>query len=100
LGEISTGDLVEALLPEARCRGHTEQEARKRLYRALMTLAENSLGDCATRGPEKKNKFGGTMRPWLWHGPKEAFNDDAIANLTQRGALKMPVVCPHCGKRI
>lgn len=87
-GTLSTLELAEALA------GPGKQ--RVRLMRALQSMAENSLGDCATRGLVDQRG----MRPWRWHAPKSAFNDTAIENLTLRGALKLPCVCPHCGGKL
>lgn len=81
---VSTNALVGELYPEQLAIG-AGIDARKRLFKALMALAERGLADCVTRGPARKiGKTGRMGRPFLWHEPK---------------GQSVPL-CPHCGKAI
>lgn len=70
---ISTQEFVEALFPERLANGEGIT-ARRRLFKALMALAEHGLSDCATRGVAQRlfgRKGGPKVRPWRWHAPDE-----------------------------
>lgn len=65
---LSTTELADILYPPQFMRGDEGMRARRCIFKALLKNAEKALFDCATRGPEKRNKFG-TVRPWRWHAP-------------------------------
>jgi len=79
--EASTTELVEAIMPLARCRGE-QIEARSELFVILMKLAKNSLAPYCHKSSEplKKKRFGKTVYPWIWHASREPVK-----------------TCPHCG---
>ena len=89
---LSTTQVVAAFLP-AELKGGGYIVARKRFYKGLAVLATRSLGDCATRGPEIRSRYGVAARPWLWHAPR-TLNPEAKENQER---AEQRVVCPHCG---
>ena len=80
--DMGTADLVEALYPVAQARGDAGMAARKRLIKALLTLAQHGLCDCASKGPHK-HRYGKDVKPWRWH-----------ASTTPK--VHEPEVCPCC----
>ena len=52
----STTDIVEELFA-----------GDQQVYKVIQRAAIRELAAYATRGPERSNRFGGMMRPWLWH---------------------------------
>ena len=78
---ISTWVLAEAIFPEASARG-AGNEVRRSMVHMLLGLAKNTMSDCAYKDleAEPKQRFGHTIRPWLW----------------KRGTVVRHPPCPHC----
>lgn len=68
---IGTGALVEHLYPANLVRGESGVAARNRIFKALDALTAFGLRDYCTRGEPRLNHAKKTIRPWLWHGPRE-----------------------------
>lgn len=66
---LTTGELVEALFPESWVRTELDKSTRQQLFNLMGVLAQGSMKDCVSRGPEKII-MGRSARGWLWHAPK------------------------------
>lgn len=68
---LGTAALVEHLYPAAAVRGEEGVAARNRIFKALDALTGYGLRDYCSRGEPRLNHAKKTVRPWLWHGPRE-----------------------------
>lgn len=88
---LSTQDLADAVLPERELRGPEQHFIRRRLFRGLLTMAKNTLADCATKSSDvTKSRFGTEYQRWNWHAPR---TDRVVAVFKP----KTEIHCPHCG---
>lgn len=88
--ELNSAELAESIMPKLEMRGPVPDQTyqTKRLFKALRTLAENVLCDCATRSTEARERYGVVYHPWNWHAPK-------AGRIVKRKSQQ--ISCPHCG---
>ena len=79
---LSTNNVVQMLYPREAVQSVSADNARDRIYAALLVLATKGLSDCCHRGEPQGVFMGRPKRPWLWHKPVAV------------------EVCPTCGQPV